>query len=314
MLIDPALPAKAPAYGSELFPQTGVILRHAFPSERETQLHMIAGANHDHYDLDSGSITVWGKGRIVADDFGYNSQAPVCDHSMLESELSGPIMQVTAFETSPRLDYVRGTAGGWTRQIAFVKGADPLAPSYFVIADSLDRPVPATWRLWCTADRVELQPGQALVVGKEDVDTDLVFLQPRAAAARIEDKTCSTFGQRPDGSGGTVALSQTGVIVSLTDAAAISALLYPRLKTEAAPVVTALAGGKAARVQHAKGTDFLFLSPTPFAYAADDIRFDGTAGALLLRDDKPVLLLAAPGSLSARGQEVTRGQEGTGVR
>lgn len=311
MLIDPTLPARAPAYGSELFPKTGVILRHAFPSERETQLHMIAGTNHDHYDLDSGSVTVWGKGRIVADDFGYNSQAPVCDHSMLESELSGRIMQVTAFETTPRLDYVRGTAGGWTRQIAFVKDADPLGPSYFLIADSLSRPVPATWRLWCTAARIALQPRQALVVGKEDVDTDLFFLQPEAVAAKTEDKTCSTFGQKPDGSGGTIALTQTGVIVTLTDAAALSALLYPRLKTEAAPVVTALAGGKAARVQHAKGTDYLFLSPTPFTYAAEDIRFTGTAGALLRRGDKPILLLAAPGTLSAPGQEVTRGQDGT---
>ena len=40
-------------------------------------LHMIVGSHYQHYDFDSGSIIVWGKGRIVADDFGYYGRAPL---------------------------------------------------------------------------------------------------------------------------------------------------------------------------------------------------------------------------------------------
>jgi len=59
---DAALPASQPDYASELFPKTGVILRAGFGTPRETQLLLIAGANHSHYDYDSGSVTIWGKG------------------------------------------------------------------------------------------------------------------------------------------------------------------------------------------------------------------------------------------------------------
>src|SRR5204862_2463066 len=101
--------AKAPAYGSELFPETGVVLRNKYPSERETMLYLIAGSHYQHYDFDSGSITLWGKGRIMADEFGYYGRAPVEDHSMVETGLSdGLNMRVKEFAPSAHLDYVRG--------------------------------------------------------------------------------------------------------------------------------------------------------------------------------------------------------------
>jgi len=61
MLLDPDIPEKAPAYGSELFPETGVMLRTGFRGDRETQLHLIVGNNHAHYDNDSGSVTIGGR-------------------------------------------------------------------------------------------------------------------------------------------------------------------------------------------------------------------------------------------------------------
>lgn len=72
-LVDPAIPEKPPAWTSELFPEAGVMLRNGFPTDRETQLCLIAGRLHDHYDDDSGSFTLWGKGRLLANDFGYSS-------------------------------------------------------------------------------------------------------------------------------------------------------------------------------------------------------------------------------------------------
>src|ERR1051325_329877 len=166
LLTDTNIVEKAPSYGSELFPDTGVILRNKFPCDRETQLHLIAGIyNHLHYDDDSGSITIWGKGRIVADDFGYTGLGPKEDHSMVETALAtnGLTMHVGEFAPSPSFDYVRGVFGGWTRQIAFVKDADPLAPNYFVLCDTLQAAAPATWRLWLTCNKVTLASQKALV-------------------------------------------------------------------------------------------------------------------------------------------------------
>ena len=42
LLLDETIPAQAPAWKSERFPSTGVILRNAFPTNRETQMHGLA--------------------------------------------------------------------------------------------------------------------------------------------------------------------------------------------------------------------------------------------------------------------------------
>ncbi|MEI7436736.1 MAG: hypothetical protein WCL16_08025 [bacterium] len=154
LLLDPSVPEKAPAWKSELSPKTMAILRNGFPSNRETMLLLLAGGFggwRSHWDNDSGSITLWGKGRILADDFGYYNPAQA-DHNMVESPaLTGSIMNISRFEPQDALDYVDGLRGGWRRQIAFVKDADPLAPNYYVMCDSFSTPSPATWRLWVTA-------------------------------------------------------------------------------------------------------------------------------------------------------------------
>ena len=306
LLVDPTLPAKAPAYGSELFPQTGVILRNVFPSDRETTLYMIAGPHHDHYDHDSGSITMWGKGRIVADDFGYIGLGPMSDHSMVDSPLTGGIMNVQTFAAAPRLDYVRGVAGGWTRQIAFVKYADPLAPNYFVVADTLDKPTATTWRLWCMAQDVRLSPQQALVVGNDDVDTDIFFLQPQGVALTTAGNTISTVGLNAEGYQQKLSTTQTGVIAMLTAGTNISAVLFPRLKNEPAPTVTALADGKGVKIQHTRGTDYVFLAAETFTYTEGDIVFTGTAGMIQRGADGIQLVLGAPGRLAVGAQVIVK--------
>src|SRR5262245_18112651 len=87
------------------------------------------------------------------------------------------VQQVGEFSSGPRLDYVRGVKSGeWTRQIAFVKDTGPLGPNYFIISDSLRTTEPAAWRLWLTADNVTTSGQSAAVVGKEDVNTDIIFV------------------------------------------------------------------------------------------------------------------------------------------
>ena len=103
LLIDPGIVAKPPAYRSEKFSRTGVMLRNHFPSDRETQLYLIAGANHEHYDQDSGSFTLWGKGRLIANDFGYEGYMPAEDHNMVVASgaSGGDIMNVEEFSPGP---------------------------------------------------------------------------------------------------------------------------------------------------------------------------------------------------------------------
>ncbi|MBI2440308.1 MAG: hypothetical protein HYV35_02940 [Lentisphaerae bacterium] len=302
LFIDTNIAAKAPAYGSELFPENGVVLRNAYPSERETMLHMIAGSHYQHYDYDSGSITLWGKGRIVADEFGYYDRAPVADQSMLETPLSSGLdMRIKEFAPSQQFDYVRGVLGGWTRQIAFIKDSDPLAPNYFVICDTLSKPAPATWRLWLTCTQVTLSAQGALVAGQEDVDTDVFFTRPAQVKLLTEEKTRKTYGLNTNAVYCQTQWTQTGLIATQAHGLGFTAVLYPRLKSEPPPKFTALADGQAVRVQTPAGTDYVFLSAEPFSFKEGDIAFTGTVGAIQTRGNGVILSLGAAGSIAAHG-------------
>ena len=133
-------------------------------------------------------------------------------------------MTIREFSAAKDLDYVRGTRRGWQRQIAFVKDGNPLGPNYFVIADTLNaESVPTIWRLYLSAAQITPNAGGATLIGKEDVDLDLFFLRP--APVKLEVKA-------------------DHVSVALDAGGTLSAVLYPRLKTEPAPQVTAMAAGK----------------------------------------------------------------------
>lgn len=309
LLLDPSVPEKAPAWKSELSPKTMAILRNGFPSNRETMLVLLAGGFggwRSHWDDDSGSITLWGKGRILADDFGYYNPSNA-DHNMVESPaVTGGIMEIGQFAAQDALDYVDGQRGGWRRQIAFVKDADPLAPNYYVICDSFKATVPATWRLWCTAGKVALNAAGALVEGKEDVDMDVFFALPRNVALATEEKTrTSASGVRPDGNfQGPVTSTQLGVIASLTEATNVTAVLFPRLKTESPPTFTAIANGHGVKVESAAGTDYVFLSPDSITYREGDVAFTGTVGAIQVRKERTLLSLGAAGSIALKDRQL----------
>ncbi|MHB9134465.1 MAG: hypothetical protein ACYDBB_25615 [Armatimonadota bacterium] len=307
LLVDPTLPEKAPRYGSELFPQTGVVLRDSYPSARETYLHMIHGDNHAHYDDDSGSIILYGKGRILADEYGYYGYIPQEDHSMVESPAAGHgLMHVNAFVTGPRFDYVAGVKEGWTRQIALVKGTTNDDPCYYVMHDSLTAAVPAIWRLWLTAQEVKVQGQRALSVGKEDVDLDIVFLTPNGMALTTESKERqSGSGMFPNWTWGPMKTTQIGLIANQPRTDGFNVVLYPRLKTSPAPICTPLAGGKGVKIDHEQGTDYVFLSTTPFTFDEGDVHFSGTVGMVQIRGKDVQLALGAGGKLSARGKTVT---------
>ncbi|MDB5336839.1 MAG: hypothetical protein JWN70_2458 [Planctomycetaceae bacterium] len=306
LLLDPGLPAVAPHWTSELFPETGVILRSGFPSTHETQLSLIAGRNHDHYDDDSGSITLWGKGSLLANDFGYTGHPSSEDHSMIlsPSARSGN-MRVEEFTTTERFDAVKGVRDGWTRHIAFIKDPDPLGHNYFVISDTLSKPAPLKWQLWLTASQVTTQPQAAIIQGRDDVDLDVLFTSPAKITLRTEEKSrnCLAMLANRGIDGGNVT-TQTGLIAEVASGERITAVLFPRLKTADTPEVTSLADGKVLRIHSQAGTDYVFLSTTPFKFSDQDLSFEGTSGVIQLRGNTLILALGAAGRIAARQHEL----------
>ena len=247
---------KAPAW-------TGVLLRNTIASDRETVLYLIAGRNHSHYFNDSGSITIWGKGRELCTEDDYQNRRNK-DSRAAHSMPGKPakfneegVMALREFSISPTFDYVCGTRCGWQRQIAFAKERDPLGPNYFVIADTLDeKSVPTAWRLFLGGKIVPTTGGVTLQ-GQEDVDMDVIFVRPAGANPSIHSEH---------------------IQLSVKSAGTVTVVLYPRLKTERPPRVTPLAGGRGVVVQTAKGTDAIFLDPDPVSYKSGKIAFEGKAG------------------------------------
>ena len=253
---------KAPAYGSESFRNTGVVLRNSFGTDRETYLHLIAGSNHDHYDFDSGSIVLWGKGRLLADDFGYIGRHAAQWHSQVTSPALGTyaLMQIEAFAPAPAFDYVTGRKGAWRRQIALVKDADPLGPNFFLLRDTHSATEEATWRLWLTTTGIKIHERGATVEGEDDVDLDLFIFEPGRLGLKTEATVQKGSGRR-DGKEGPTETRQTALVATLPPRGTLAALLYPRLKQEPPPTVTWFADGRIAAVKSPAGTDYVLVAP-----------------------------------------------------
>ena len=290
ILTDPTLPEKVPNYKSELFTETGLVLRDTYPSDRETYLHMIQGENHDHYDFDSGSILIYGKGRIISDEFGYYGRSPQKDHSMLDFRSGGNgIMKVREHVLGPRFDYAKGIKGPWSRQIIMVKGKTPEEPAYFVINDTMDTEQKASWRLWLTAQEVNIENNPVHVVGKEDVDTDIYILTPDKPALSVEEKSRkSSSGMKENWRWGPMTTTQLGLTLSDPNFSGMKVVIYPRLKNKKTPTFKSLADGKGVKITHESGTDYVFLSKQPFKYKDDKVQFNGTAGMAQFRNGKVV--------------------------
>lgn len=260
---------RTPQWKSTVYPETGVLLRNVSGSDRETVLHLIAGRNHSHYFNDSGSITVWGKGRELCTEDDYqNRRNPDsrAAHSMPDKPATfneERVMAVREFLAGESLDYVRGTRRGWQRQIAFAKDADPLGPNYFVVADTLDaKSVPTIWRLFL-GGKIEPTPQGVTLRGPDDVDLDVMFARPAGAKPTIHGDHIQ------------LAVSMPGTV---------TVVLYPRLKTEPSPSITPLADGRGVLVRNAIGSDAVFLDPESFTHQGEGWIFTGRAGLIRNRN------------------------------
>jgi|GEM_PF-419511 len=207
---------KPAEFGSAWYRKTGVVLRNTM-TDRETYLHLIAGPNHEHYDADSGSVVIYGKGRVLADDWGYLGRHPDQWHNMLTGPAANGYSQfdVTSFAAAPAFDYVGGRKGAWERQIGFAKDPDPLGPNFFVLRDTYTADGDVTWRLWLTT-------GITAGVGKQMPATlDKVPASPTASQPKQTDAVKDLFGDtkaKPAAASaaapGTVALTAFGATLA----------------------------------------------------------------------------------------------------
>jgi hypothetical protein len=277
LLLDSTITPKAPQLASTAYSETGVLLRNTIGSDRETTLYLIAGRNHSHYFDDSGSITIWGKGSELSHEDAYGEERvhnksvmKAIDARSVHSMVEGPatynpeeVMAIREFSASPDFDYVRGTRRGWQRQIAMVKDRDPNGPNYFVMTDTLDeKSAPATWRLFVRAKEIKPSAAGFTVVGMEDVDMDVVFVRPAGAKPQI---------------------NADHVSLSISAGGGVTAVMYPRLKTELPPQVASLVEGKVVKVTTSVGTDFVFLDPVAFKFNQGSVTFDGRSGLVRIR-------------------------------
>jgi hypothetical protein len=313
LIMDPEIAAKKPEYGSKWFRNTGVVLRNEPGTGRETWLHLIAGSNHEHYDHDSGSIVLWGKGRVLADDWGYIGRHGEEFHSLLSSFLTRGNMHITAFSTQTGFDYVSGNKGPWQRQIGFVRDHDPLGPNFFLIRDSHHLEMPAEWRLWLTVqsdpDAIRIHPEGAHIRGQDDVDLDLFFFEAESLDLKTEVAQQRVSVGSRDGKTGPLTLHQTALIASLENIGAVTVLAFPRLRSEPSPRVIWHAGGTIAEVVSETGTDYVFLASganhdpqKKYLASGVELSVTGDAGSVQVRSDEVRLTLGAAGTLHYDGK------------
>jgi hypothetical protein len=190
-------------------------------------------------------------------------------HSMIDGPATAnpeEVMAIREFSASASFDYFRGTRRGWQRQIGFVKDADPQGPHYFLLADTLDsKSVPATWRLYLTAEDIRVDGSRVTVIGRDDVDLDLVFLRPNEIEIQAHGDHIS---------------------VTLEKSGTLAVVLYPRLKSVAPATITPFKDGGAVRVETPRGRDYVFLDPDPVKFQEGKIVFEGRAGVIQVRGDE----------------------------
>jgi hypothetical protein len=303
VVLDETIPARAPRWTSELFPEAGAVFRAHFPSDRETYLHYIQGPMHQHYDYDEGSFILWGKGQPLCEDFGYYGRAPAADHSRVDDgfpETLGSEGRIREFAAGD-VDYLRGERAGWHRQILFVKDADPLGPNYFVIRDSVLSGREADWRIWVAADETPpLDTNPIRWKGRFEADLVVFFAAPSPPRAAGEVATrqagASGFAVRES--------TQRSVRLKLPPDRPLMAVLYPVMKDQPTPQFSALADGRAVKIVSPFGTDYVMLGLEVFRFVGGGVEFEGKAGSVQSRPTGVRLALPRSGRLVFQGKSL----------
>ncbi len=309
VLLDESLPAAAPSWGSELFPDTGAVFRAHFPSEHETYLHYIQGRMHQHYDYDEGSFILWGKGQPLCEDFAYYGRAPAADHSRVDDgfpEDLGNEGQIREFAAGAA-DYLRGERAGWHRQLLFAKDDDPLGPNYFVVRDSVLSGREADWRVWiATDDALDLSANPTRAKGRFDADLVVFLVEGPEAKPTSQQITRRTLASGFD----TMETTQRSLQWKMTPDQPITVVLYPVMKDQPTPTFTVLPGGRVVRIASSYGTDYVWLGLEAFQFSGEGLEVRGKAGVVQVRPKGTRISLPRRGRAAFRGKALENRADG----
>ena len=218
----------------------------------------------------------------------------------------------------------------WDRQVMFLKGTTGKSPNYFVIRDSQNGTGKlASWfnlSLLGRKENVKVEGGKVALNTEWPTKLELLFpgrdkpafemaednlplfvgayskFSGDVVAGKVPSRNWVDKDGKPNAIGKNVYQDFTGakeqhVALRLQSAPGqeIVWVLYPRGEGEAAPVATSLAPG-VTKIVTGEGTDYVFLSTTPFAYTVEGVTFEGMAGALRVpKGGKPALVFSTGG-------------------
>lgn len=367
VFIRPETHASPPAWTSERFPQTGVVLRHHFATAHEWYINLVVTASDDWTPSESGglaSVFAHGKPIISVPSGAYAEREEVflnrvVPASRRDSEQArrkhashfGP-RRIVEFTTLPWLDYVRteitvGRPAGdipvqqlaelprwpdfqvqsddvelaWQRCLLFVKDPDPTQLSYLVLHDEVAGG-PSGWQLWNVSEgivpasaanqatalldiwRVDrlidavAVPGNTFTsYGPFGVHTDLHVLAPQDTPRHVL-KWRTMYRSDPIRR---YRESLDLLHLQRTDAGPYRVVIVPRDVTMPFADTDSVADGLLIRITARAGMDLILLSPHARNAAFEGSRLEGTACAILQRDERLILVLGAAGRVEKNG-------------
>jgi hypothetical protein len=359
--LDKRLPAEAPAWGSELFPNLGAVLRHGFNTTSESYVNTLAFVqstrNLDVWTPQVGALAQWyARGKPLGGNFtfelGYDTHHDLLKNGVrlphpwaVEGKAGPPFgyyseTRFGAFAALPRADYVRSTvvytnadtrAGWpanlppfpketavaeprleWTRQLLFLKDADPAGAAYLVLRDTTAGGQPTVWQFWTLSDKIGAaaeaadlgafladkpgstnRPARALPAGDRytaagwfGVDAEFFVASP--AGTPRHTLRYGGVTQKREEYMDLLHLQQPG------DGAYYVAV-FPRPRGEKPPGFSTAGEGRIIRVERAEGIDYALLSADPVEASSDDVTLSGTAASVQRKGAGAVLSLGAEG-------------------
>jgi hypothetical protein len=222
----------------------------------------------------------------------------------------------------PRVAPAKEPKLDWTRQVLFLKDADPAGPAYIFVRDTTLGGQPTAWQFWTLSEKIgspeqaknlaafladkpgaKLLPARELpagrrytAIGQFDMDVEFFIAAPIASDGHPADTPRHTLRYGgPDNS--RVPEYQDLLHLQQPGDGAYYLAIFPRPRQEQSPEFASLADGRMIKVAGAFGTDYALLAAEAATATAEDVRVTGTAAAVQVRPSGTTLTLGAAGQV-----------------
>jgi len=228
----------------------------------------------------------------------------------------------------PPVPAAAGFPVAWQRRMLYIRDDAPEGLNYLILRDSVQGGKPSLWQMWTATEKIgtpaqvqdldafladspgktpvpahELQGNRLTAVGRFGVDVEYYIASP--AEARPWTMHWSQHY---------VDYSVTGddyrdlLQLRLDGDGEYFVAMFPRFRTESAPVFTAMGDGTVIKISGKSGTDYCFLPGKETDTQADDAHFRGTVGSVQDRQEDLVLATGAAGEVGYHGYAIAAPQ------